>query len=261
MTMHSYGDPKQQPRISYAQNHEDILLERLFGSGPGSYVDVGAHHPVIDSNTYYFYERGWRGTNVEPLPHLHQLLTQHRPGDRNLPVAVSDCDGVVPFYELSDCTGLSTLSPAVAEQHRRRGLVVAERRVAVRKLADLVAEHRIPEPDFLSIDVEGHEEPVLRGAGLARWRPKVIVVESTLPLSTSASHQAWEALLVGQGYLFAAFNGVNRFYLREDLRGHLELFQVPVNVLDNFRRAETVFLENRVRRLEARLNELGFSSE
>jgi FkbM family methyltransferase len=259
MNTQAHGNTLQLPRVSYAQNQEDILLDRLFGGGPGTFVDVGAHHPVLDSNTYFFYERGWRGTNLEPLPHLHRLLTQHRPGDRNLPIAASDRDGALPFYEVPTCDGLSTLSAAVAEQHRRGGLAVAEGRVAVRTLVGLVAEHRIAEPDFLSIDVEGHEEAVLRGAALATWRPKVILIESTLPLSKAASHQAWEPLLLGEGYRFAAFNGINRFYLREDLRGHLDLFQVPVNVLDNFKRAETAFLENRVRQLEARLGELGFS--
>lgn len=256
MHMQPHNDSRPLPRVSYAQNQEDILLDRLFGDRPGSYVDVGAHHPIIDSNTYFFYERGWRGTNVEPLPHLHQLLTQFRPGDRNLQVAVSDGDGTLPFYEIPSCTGLSTLSQAVAEQQRQRGLAIMEGKVAVRTLAGLVAEYRIEEPDFLSIDVEGHEEPVLRGAGLASWRPKVILVESTLPLSTSASHLGWEPILLRHGYQFVAFNGINRFYLREDLIHHSNL-QAPVNVLDNFRRAETVFLENRIRRLETRLRDLG----
>jgi FkbM family methyltransferase len=255
MNIHPHGDRVQLPRVSYAQNQEDILLDRLFGGRPGSFVDVGAHHPVFDSNTFYFYERGWRGTNVEPQPHLHRLLAQHRPGDLNLLLAVSDQGGTLPFYEVPDCDGLSTLSRALAEEHSRRGLPLREWRVAVRTLAEVIAEHQIAEPDFLSIDVEGHEDRVLRGAPLGNWRPRVIVVESTLPLSAAVSHHAWEPGLLSRGYLFATFNGINRFYLREDLREHLHLFQVPVNALDDFRQAETVFLENRVRELEARLRE------
>jgi hypothetical protein len=63
-------------------------------------------------------------------------------------------------------------------------------------------------------------------------------------------------MLLEQGYLFAAFNGVNRFYLRADLRDQLERLQVPVNVLDNYSRAETVFLREHVGQLERRLREL-----
>jgi hypothetical protein len=52
---------------SYAQNHEDVLLERCFRNQvEGFYIDVGAWDPVIDSVTQWFYLRGWRGINVEP---------------------------------------------------------------------------------------------------------------------------------------------------------------------------------------------------
>ena len=46
--------------ISYAQNHEDVLLRRAFpDQDAGFYLDVGAAHPVIDSVTKHFYDRGW----------------------------------------------------------------------------------------------------------------------------------------------------------------------------------------------------------
>jgi hypothetical protein len=42
--------------ISYAQNHEDVLLERCFGTQQsGFYVDVGAWEPVLHSVTQHFY--------------------------------------------------------------------------------------------------------------------------------------------------------------------------------------------------------------
>ncbi len=62
---------------------EDILLDRVFRNRIGTYMDVGAHHPVLESNTHFFHERGWRGTNIEPMPGMHRLLVEHRPGDLN----------------------------------------------------------------------------------------------------------------------------------------------------------------------------------
>ncbi|HZY84782.1 MAG TPA: hypothetical protein VFE78_08120, partial [Gemmataceae bacterium] len=57
---------ERKPMISYAQNGEDVLLGRLFGGQPdGFYVDVGASDPTDLSLTRHFYERGWRGVNVE----------------------------------------------------------------------------------------------------------------------------------------------------------------------------------------------------
>lgn len=54
--------------ISYAQNYEDVMLHRaLKGVEKGFYIDVGANDPVQYSVTKAFYERGWRGINIEPI--------------------------------------------------------------------------------------------------------------------------------------------------------------------------------------------------
>ena len=240
--------PAQPARISYAQNMEDILLDRLFRGRPGTFVDIGANHPFLDNNTYFFYLRGWRGVNVEPAPRGQALFLEHRPEDRNLAVAASDTDGELPFYEVDGAeglSGLSTLSAAVAEEHRAAGYRVTERRVPVRTVAALVDEHAIEPPDLLSVDVEGNEAAVLRGVPWDRWRPKVLVIEATAPLSEETSYREWEPPLLERGYLFAAFNGVNRFYLRDDLRDRLPLFATPVNALDHYLRQEVVAIQRR----------------
>jgi FkbM family methyltransferase len=238
--------PTPVPRVSYAQNMEDILLDRLFKDQVGTFMDVGANHPILDNNTYFFYLRGWQGINLEPIRRLRDLFLEHRPEDTTLAVAASDTEGTLPFYEVTNSDGLSTLSPDIAKRYRQRGLAVTERQLPVRTIDSLVKEYRIRPPDFLSIDVEGHEDQVIRGIPLATWRPKVLVVESTLPESTTASFKSWEPILLENGYLFAAFNGINRFYLRDDLRDKLNCFEYPVNVLDCYKRYETVALEKSV---------------
>ncbi len=68
--------------VSYAQNGEDVVLARAFRDRrEGTYVDVGAGHPVEDSVTYAFYLAGWRGVNIEPNIDLHQQLELARPED------------------------------------------------------------------------------------------------------------------------------------------------------------------------------------
>ena len=48
------------PRISYAQHMEDILIDRVFHDlrRTGTFMDIGANHPYIDNNSYFFYLRG-----------------------------------------------------------------------------------------------------------------------------------------------------------------------------------------------------------
>ena len=225
---------REIPRVSYAQNGEDILLDRVFGDHVGRYMDVGSYHPILCSNTCFFYERGWRGVNIEPTRSGHALFQEHRPEDLNLPLAASDHDGELTLYEVAGDPGTSTLHREIAEPYRARGVEIAAHHVPVRTIRSLIDTHGIEPPDLLSIDVEGHEAAVIRGTPLDSWRPRVLVVEATLPLTTTPSHQDWEPILLAQGYLFAAFNGVNRFYLREDLRDRLDRLATPVNVLDHF---------------------------
>ena len=51
----------RKSKVSYSDFKEDLILEGIFGSLTGSYVDVGAGHPVIGSNSYLFYKKGWSG--------------------------------------------------------------------------------------------------------------------------------------------------------------------------------------------------------
>ena len=240
------------PRVSYAQNHEDILLDRVFNGKRGSYVDIGVNDPVRDNNTYFFYERGWRGVNIEPASSWHAEIERRRPGDLNLRCAVSDHAGTARFYEVEDATcasGLSTLDADHAASLRDAGREVRAYDVEVRTLAELIDAHELPPPDFVSIDVEGHEEAVLLGIPLDRWRPKAFVIEATEPMTNVPCHQAWEPILLRHGYLFACFNGINRFYVRADLASRIELLSLPLNVLDNYVPAAQRDLENRAETL------------
>ena len=244
--------PRSVPRISYAPNHEDILLDRIFGEHVGTFMDVGAARSSHDSLTYFFYRRGWRGVNLAPVPHQHRELQVTRPGDMNLPLAAWDSNGEIPFFEIagSGGDGLSTFSIPLAEKYRAGGAALIERRVAVRTIRSLVEELRIDPPDFLTINAEGSEEPVIRGISLEHWRPGVFVVAANWPHTAIPSHQGWEPVLLEHGYLLAASNGVNRFYLRDDLRDKRSRLELPPSVLDRFQRAEVVALEQQVRELE-----------
>ena len=233
-------------RISFAQNMEDILLDRVFSDQrTGAYFDVGACHPVLDSNTHFFHLRGWRGVNLEPNPEGIQRFREQRPDDLNLAVAASDRNGSCVFYKVQDHSiqGLSTCDPEMAQRYRAQGVEVFEHSVPIRTLRSIVQEHQIAEPDFLSIDVELQEEDVIRGIDLKHWQPRVIVVEATIPATSTPCHHLWEPILLEHGYIFAYFNGLNRFYLREDMADRLECFEVPVNVFDQFRRYNEVLLE------------------
>jgi FkbM family methyltransferase len=214
--------------VSYAQDGEDVLLRRAFPDGRvGCYVDVGANDPVQDSVTKHFYDRGWRGVNVEPIPALHGRLLEARPRDVNLNLGLSDREGRLLFYEAPERPGWSTFSAGLAASYRDRGLKLREDSIPVTTLARLCEENALGPIDFLKVDVEGFEREVLVGGDWTRWRPRIVVVEDAWP-------DRWEPFLLEAGYLLAHRSRMNRFYVRvED--GHLaEVFREPLGPADDF---------------------------
>ncbi|MDD2755302.1 MAG: FkbM family methyltransferase [Methanothrix sp.] len=223
--------------ITYAQNFEDVLLWRaLKHIENGFYIDVGAWSPDIDSVTRAFYERGWRGINIEPNSEFHAQLMAHRIRDINLRIAISDKPGTLIMNFLSN-PGLSTLDEAIAKRHASTGLTIDKQDVVVTNLATLWKQH-VPEDQevhFLKIDVEGFEEAVLRGNDWTKNRPWIVVVEATLPMSQQESHDTWEPILLSANYCFAYADGINRFYVAIEHAELLPALKYPPNFFDDFK--------------------------
>lgn len=230
--------------ISYSQNREDVLLNRAFRDvSSGFYVDVGANDPEENSLTRAFYDRGWKGINVEPGL-VFEKLAANRPRDININAAASHGAAELTLYEFPAANGLSRLGADLPDSLLPYAEGRFPRKVAAYPLRDILARH-LPDGqtiDFLSIDVEGHEQAVIEGNDWTRYRPRVVLLESTLPNTPEPCHHSWEPLLLSAGYQFAYFDGLNRFYVRDEDQSLLDAFSVPVNVFDTY----TLASENRL---------------
>lgn len=226
------------PFVSYAQNREDVVLARaLKHVQHGRYVDVGANDPVADSVSYAFYERGWSGITVEPVPMYADRLRELRPRDHVVQAAITgEGEGTITLHQIAD-TGLSTLVDDVSAEHRGAGWEVEDITVETRRLDSLLEDAGWAGQDihFVVIDTEGAERDVLETVDLHRWRPWVLVVEATRPNGTEPTHESWEHLVLGAGYRFCLFDGLSRFYVAEEKADELgPLLQTPANILDNY---------------------------
>ena len=53
-------------KISYSLNAVDLIIDYIFKDKDiGTYVDVGAQHPISNNNTYLLFKRGWNGINID----------------------------------------------------------------------------------------------------------------------------------------------------------------------------------------------------
>jgi FkbM family methyltransferase len=219
--------------VSYAQNFEDVMLWRaLKGIDHGFYIDIGAQDPVIDSVSLGFYEQGWRGVHVEPVAAYAKLLRKRRPDEVVLQAAVGVQSGALTLYEIPG-TGLSTGKRDIALGHNDAGLELNEVQVECVTLAQVLEPYAERDIHWLKVDVEGMESEVLAGWGAAA-RPWIVVVESTLPRTQSESHRQWEALLIERDYMFAWFDGLNRFYVSGEHPELRQAFQSGPTPFDEF---------------------------
>ncbi len=212
------------PIISHAQFHEDVLLSRLFPVEPtGFYIDIGACHPSGHSITKVFSDRGWRGINVEPGRAAFELLDAERTRDINLNVGLSDFEEERTFFEAVEHLGLSTFSPDWSRMWREEhGWNFVERMVRVQTLARLCRDHVDGPIDFLKCTVEGFEGRVIRSGDWSRWRPRALLV-------ADREKETWEPLLLDSGYHYATFDGLSRYYIRDEDLALLPRLRFPVN--------------------------------
>jgi FkbM family methyltransferase len=220
--------------VSHAQNFEDVMLWRCFGHlETGFYIDIGADDPVSDSVTKCFYEKGWSGINIDPSEDSFTKLQADRRRDTNIQVAVAAKEGSIDFWNVPR-TGLSTAIKKFADQHKSAGFEVNHVSVRTRSLKDICEEYVKSPINFMKIDVEGFEKQVLLGADFEKFRPMVVLVESTEPNSQVENYLEWEDILEEHEYQFCYGDGLNRFYLSKE-SVHLAVhFKYPPNVFDDF---------------------------
>lgn len=196
-----------------SQEDEEGYIANLISEGIGTYVDVGACHPIECSNTWRLYQQGWSGLLIEPNPMYWYGLLTIRPRDRLFPVAIADFRGTDELRCYHSVSSLREDWP-IKETERIR--------VDVWPLRDVL--EMFPEIrdacKVCSIDVEGCEGHVLRSIDWETFRPEVFVVEYRWYDPLSYGHDMssdWSDVLIRNGYMKWHQTGINQIWLRDSL--------------------------------------------
>jgi FkbM family methyltransferase len=200
-----------------SQAGQDALVDRLFdGRRGGTFVDVGGYDGVGGSNTLFLEQmRGWTGVLVEPVPRQCARAAAVRRCPC-LGLAVAPEDGEAGFIEIdagyTQMSGLAetydpTLLERVRADPRHREAMI---RVETRTLSRILTEAGLPDPDFVSLDIEGGELAVLSAFPFTRHRVKVWAIENNT--GTPAIGQIMRA----SGHELVEFCGPDEIWRRRD---------------------------------------------
>ena len=189
---------------SYSQEGEDMILQRIFaGKEHGFYVDVGAHHPRRFSNTYFFYRKGWSGINIEPSPEAVRAFQSDRKRDTNLQCGISDRAGNLTYYSFDE-PALNTFDEGLAQSRVASTpyKLIGTTPIPVERLESILRKH-VPADrpiDFLSVDAEGLDFPVLQSNDWSRYRPRCVLVEALGCSLEGAMQGELYRFMTSQGY-------------------------------------------------------------
>jgi FkbM family methyltransferase len=154
-----------------SHNHSFLNLKKC-GFVPGFTLDIGA------------YEGEWTTSFLKVFPGTPVLMIEAQKGkeeklkvickthpsvDYSIALCSSSSDKIVPFYE-------NETASHVILDGELKGTVQKQ----VISLSDLLASKHLPAPDFIKIDVQGHEIPVLQGGESFLSKVAIIMAEVTI---------------------------------------------------------------------------------
>ena len=166
---------------------EQALVREFFaGKASGTFVEVGANHPIEGSQTWHLEEAGWTGVLVEPQPDLAATLAASRKA-RVLAVACSSPTNAGRSLPLHVDGPRSALD--------------RDRMTAGAEAASIIS---VP---TRTLDSVLEEAEVLQGFDIGRWRPLLILIEDHV--HSLRTHR----MLTRHGYRLIRRLGLNGWYV------------------------------------------------
>ena len=222
------------PGSWHAQALQDrCVAQAIFpGKRDGYFVDLAANHPILKSNTRTL-ERdfGWRGLCIEGNEEFIMLLLKRRRCQVVGAIVSSDADAVVQYrhwvgsggggstgtwqHALSGIVGFDNAKNATSARKSSKNAGFRDVESVTTRLEDVLRRHNAPTTiDYLSLDVEGAEETVLRRFPFGSY--------TFLSLSIERPSKALQEIVASNGYVLVADlpgNFGEKLYVHQSLPG------------------------------------------
>ena len=141
----------------------------------GTYLDLGAAHPIRCSLTSFLRDAGWRGLAIDGNQDYQNDWADAGFGAHFVCAVLSDQP--TARFCVHENSFTSRISPCEERDRPEQwGILRTETRSCV-PLEHLLDVHDIGQIDVLSCDLEGHELQVLKTLDFARHTPTFVIVE------------------------------------------------------------------------------------
>ena len=204
----------------FSGDGEDIIVRKyLSGIENGFYIDIGAHYPILGSNTFAFYLHGWSGICIDPLPGLKRKYAFWRPRDKFIRAGISSEASQLDYYYYKNISDISTFSPERVEimkslYGRVPTSVYPTQTLTIKSICD---KYYGGDPiHLINIDVEGMELEIVKqifSEGLSPW---ILCIEELGSFAETIPQGEIYALLKENGYIYAARTFLTSIYVKKE---------------------------------------------
>ena len=182
-----------------------------------TYVDIGANDGVTWSNTIILEKQyNWKGICIEAHPTMFKQLQSNR-NCTCLEYAISDKEGELDFLTIEGSWEANMLSGLVDNydprhrervdaEHLRYGGTSSTVKVRCKTLQQIIDDENLTKIDYLSIDTEGSELPILKSINFDKINIDLISVE------VNYEADPIDELLTKHGYKFITKVACDAFY-------------------------------------------------
>jgi FkbM family methyltransferase len=196
-------------KFSFSHCGEDLILENLAEKIKSEYifVDIGAGHPRIHSDSFLFSKKGILCINVEANPFLVKKYRTTRSGDLNLNFAVAITSEKFTNFEITSDWHFSRIN-------NDKNLTSLK----VRTLQPIEIIEMIPSNHefILKIDIEGLDYEILQNFLNLGKLPCIICIEAYRSYESQVSNLI-EVLCKTKGYRLVAHTPLNDIYMLNQL--------------------------------------------
>jgi len=215
-----------EKRLSFSLEGDDRLAASILRKALKThdksrifYLDIGASHPILGSNTCFFYELGFFGVCIDALPQYASSFASLRPRDIFVNALVANADSRTYLFTEYLNDSASSAEPVTQSRYDKKFEIKKQTSIQSRSVSSILSEleagllgDSIP---LVSIDIEGLESEVLSSLLSSEVHVDLLVMEEKrLNLDEISETNIYSGDLAQAGYKLVARTLLNSFYIR-----------------------------------------------